>query len=62
MTGRVEVHFWGGPADGAVFLVPPEELPADSQCQHPAWPEAEYVLFRHLGTGRVVARYAQAGG
>lgn len=57
--GRVPVHFWGGPADGAVYLIPEDELPEDSLCRHPSYPDAEYILFKKLADGKLVARYAK---
>lgn len=54
----VAVHFWAGPADGAVFLCPADELP-DNLCRHPSYPDAEYILFMRLADRKLVARYAK---
>lgn len=56
---RVPVHFWAGPADGAVVLCPLNELP-QLECEHPEHPGAVYVLFRRLVDDTFIARYAPA--
>jgi hypothetical protein len=43
VSSRVEVHFLGGPADGAVLHLPAEEVPARFVCNHPGFPGAEYL-------------------
>jgi hypothetical protein len=42
MSDRVEVHFLGGPADGAVLHMPADEVPERFVCNHPAFPGARY--------------------
>lgn len=58
MLDQIPIEFWGGPACGAVVRCPPEELP-DNLCQHPSFPDQDYILFKRLSTGKLVARYVR---
>lgn len=55
---RLPVEFWGGPACGSVIMCPAAELP-DNLCRHPRFPDDEYILFKRLSTGKLVARYVR---
>lgn len=57
-TDSLRVEFWGGPADGDVLWYEVDDLPINL-CRHPRHPDVEYVIFKHLGTGKLTARFVR---